>query len=123
MNCASVFLVLHLVSIHSTDYDYNNRNPGVGLSCDRGGYSINVGTYYNSYKEMTAYTSVGMERGDIIKVGFQLGVATGYEHQFTATGGLTAGFDINKLRLRVIGVPRVRNDTAGVLHFFVSTPL
>jgi len=123
MNCAALYLVVHLVSMHSTDYDYNNRNPGVGLSCDRGGYSLNVGTYYNSYKEMTAYTSIGMERGDIIKVGFQLGVATGYEHWITPTGGLTIGFDVDKVRFRLIGVPQVRKETASVVHFFVSAPL
>jgi len=104
--CEGISLNLHFASKHFGDaqgYEFNESSPGIGLSCNKVGYSYTAGVYKNSYYKQTFYA--GMTSNTHInryKIGVAYGLASGYDdirgnvNSVVPYGFITAGFKLNR---------------------------
>ncbi|API58533.1 hypothetical protein BSL82_03760 [Tardibacter chloracetimidivorans] len=98
---------------------YNNANPGLYARCNSG---IQVGGYYNSERNFTAYASYVKDLRIVgpVSAWGAVGLATGYErHRITPIALVGGKLDLgDRLALRVGYAPKVAkaNDTH-LVHF------
>ena len=73
-------LNIHGTSKHSgTNIQYNEYNPGLGITKYTGNKFITTGFYKNSINRTSVYYGVGMKKSIFSIVG---GISTGYNHTF-----------------------------------------
>lgn len=119
VHTGSVHTKSSYVNAEGESVKFNNANVGVGYRFDNG---IAVGTYYNSYRQPTAYI-VG-ELDLTVRFKLQFGVATGYKivngKDVTEIGALNFRQPLTKnVTLDVLAVPPIK-DLAGVVHVAIS---
>ena len=84
--CGAVWLAAHLWSVHAGPVP-NNETFGVGVECDRGDYSVQLGDYRNSLGKNSAYLAVGHDWGSRFQAGLFGGVASGYQWTLVPVAG------------------------------------
>lgn len=106
-------------------HSYNNANPGLYVRCNSG---IQVGGYYNSERNFTAYASYVKDLRIVgpVSAWGAVGLATGYErHRITPIAMAGGKLDLgDRLALRVGYAPKVAkaNDTH-LVHFALEWKL
>jgi len=62
--CDEERLTVNLASHHFSEEDYNEKNYGLGITCKKDYMIYSGGAYRNSFEEVSAYASVGVEAMD-----------------------------------------------------------
>lgn len=116
-SCAAV--TLHLASVHLSAGDFNEFNPGVGLTC---GDQVHVGVYHNSIRRVSFYAGRSWEwcHGPVCGAVALLAI-TGYQRPVVApVPVLFVGRD---WRLATVIAPRVADDSAAFIGFGIQKQL
>jgi hypothetical protein len=91
-------LVLHVGSNHfgtdAQEYDFNERNLGVGVKYDlTRGLALRGGVYDNSYNRGSVYLGGDVHTNNrMVNAGVQAGVVSGYDGTPQGAGSVTAYF-------------------------------
>lgn len=116
--CRELVLVAHLVSAHSGS-GFNDRNPGLGVSCTGARMSVAAGTFRNSFERQSVYLVAGRDliRIGPVALGGVVGLASGYDHvrKLPVIGGARMTVDWGDVEVGVLGVPPA-GEYAGYLH-------
>jgi hypothetical protein len=112
---ACTAITLHLASMHLTSGDYNEVNPGIGITCNQ----YHAGAYYNSLRRVSTYVGRSWEwcRGPVCG-GVALMAVSGYKTPVIAPlPMLSIGRD---WRLVMIAAPRVVKYSAAFVGFGIQ---
>jgi hypothetical protein len=120
-------LVLNGASKHlNTDYDYNERNPGLGLLAEKDGKFLTVGGYKNSHDDNSFYVGGGLKKrfgsDYYIEPGIFGGAFTGYEPSIMPA--ILPMLSVGKKgggALNTMYSPKIK-DKPAVLMFNLSVP-
>jgi len=115
--CAAI--TLHLASVHLTAGDYNEFNPGIGVSCGQ----YHAGIYRNSIRRTTIYAGRSWEwcRGPAC-AGVLLVAASGYKSPVVAPLPMIS-IGGGSWRLVMVAAPRVVDDSAAFIGFGIQRRL
>lgn len=111
-----------------TDVQYNENNPGFGITAAKDGKFLSAGGYKNSFSEPSYYLGGGLTKrfGDkdfYIEPGVMAGVVSGYEDKLTpmVMPMIRAGlWDMGTLNMLL--APKVEDRNPTTLMFNYSIP-
>lgn len=117
----------------SEKVEYNERNPGFGLSVEQadksGWYGLGkIGQYLNSYGDTSRYVGIGAARRYglgkyYMDVGAIGGVATGYDNMLSPlAAGLISIGQREKARLNLMLAPPADNQAPSLLMMNLGIP-
>lgn len=113
--CAAAALTLHIGSVHFSAGDYNEVNPGLGISCNQ----YHAGFYNNSLGRLSTYLGRSWDYcAGPVCAGVLLVAVSGYNAPVVApVPMLSVGGD---WRLVMVAAPRVTEDSAAFIGFGIQ---
>jgi len=114
--CTTIAAIgMHLATIHTVNRNYNDNNPGVYVRTDCG---LQVGAYYNSYRNLSVYGAYTIDVKPV-PVWATVGIITGYPGHTVmplAMAGVRAR--VNSYTLRIGYAPKIDGvNRTGIIHF------
>lgn len=128
--CKTLILIAHLLSVHGGEREYNNENYGVGAECRGELFTVQAGTYRNSFEDTTVYVVGGIEplrvqRGNAeFGLGIAAGPASGYSKHIAlpVIGGVRARASFGRFEVSALLLPKLGAGDA-FAHLMIGVQL